>query len=636
MFVASTQRRLAVSLSFRFGSMISKAAVVFAATLSSLLLLAAEWPVPVWAAQQGSSAQQQPTTQPQSESGQPPVPPLYRRDPASTITVTARTVLLDVMAVDSKGNPIRGLKQSDFQIQEDGAAQTVNSFHEHTSADPSIAAAEIQQIKLPTNAFTNFVPFHEGSTLTVILLDAFNMPVGEQMRIRSGLIAYMKTVPPGRPIAIFQMDSTMHLIQGFTADPEVLREAVEGKRDNLRMPSPYLQRKDFVVTQSRLDVFRAGLAGISSYLAGYSGRKNLIWFTANVPGSGMGMSSQLPELEDYTQQLNSASETLALNRVSIYPVDVRGLETDPAWSVSHPGPPPMTGSTFYRTRFEDHSAMERMASETGGHAFYNTNGLRQVIERVINTGSSYYTLAYTPTNKDWNGSYRKIRVELTSTMPGIQLQYRQGYKARPPSATQTRRVLLSKQAKLPDGQMSWTRPAAAKPNVNEAFVKAMQLGAIPPTQVLFNASFAPGTQTQKLDKNAPLPVGDTMRGDLRGKPFRQYHVLYLVSPKSFLLSPASDGSHQGQLEFVTLLYNDQGEQLNSAINRLPLDLTPETYATIMTGGLELRQDIAIPTQGVYFLRLGVHDVSGNRVGAMEIPVDDIHLKVAGPGQTLTP
>ena len=40
--------------------------------------------------------------------------------------------------------------------------------------------------------------------------------------------------------------------------------------------------------------------------------------------------------------------------------------------------------------------MEQVAEDTGGHAFYNTNGLAGATTKAIEAGSHYYTLTYTP------------------------------------------------------------------------------------------------------------------------------------------------------------------------------------------------------------------------------------------------
>src|SRR5580698_9074482 len=49
-----------------------------------------------------------------------------------TIKSDVRIVLVDVVVTGAKGAPAAGLKKGDFQISEDGRAQTVSFFEEHT------------------------------------------------------------------------------------------------------------------------------------------------------------------------------------------------------------------------------------------------------------------------------------------------------------------------------------------------------------------------------------------------------------------------------------------------------------------------------------------------------------------------
>jgi hypothetical protein len=44
-------------------------------------------------------------------------------------------------------------------------------------------------------------------------------------------------------------------------------------------------------------------------------------------------------------------------------------------------------------------------------------------------------------------------------------------------------------------------------------------------------------------------------------------------------------------------------------------------------GVQYRQEISVPVKGEYFLRIGVHDLTSDKVGALEVPVDSVsHLK----------
>jgi hypothetical protein len=57
--------------------------------------------------------------------------------------------------------------------------------------------------------------------------------------------------------------------------------------------------------------------------------------------------------------------------------------------------------------------MDELAKDTGGEAIYNTNGLNDAVNRVLNDGTHYYTLTYTPTNKKMDSRLRHIEVTLT-------------------------------------------------------------------------------------------------------------------------------------------------------------------------------------------------------------------------------
>src|SRR5271156_5772898 len=72
---------------------------------------------------------------------------------APTIHATARLVVVDVVVTDGNGNPVKGLKQSDFHLIERKSPQTIQSFEEHTG-DSQAAAAAVAR-RLQPGVFTN-------------------------------------------------------------------------------------------------------------------------------------------------------------------------------------------------------------------------------------------------------------------------------------------------------------------------------------------------------------------------------------------------------------------------------------------------------------------------------------------------
>jgi VWFA-related protein len=136
-----------------------------------------------------------------------------------------------------------------------------------------------------------------------------------------------------------------------------------------------------------------------------------------------------------------------LGEVSVYPIDTRGLQVDPAYSAAS-GRAPSAGSAgaFSTRQFFEHNDLDQVAEATGGHAFYNTNGIKQAVAEVIDTGSSYYTLSYYPTNKKWDGSYRNLKLELPGGRSIATATTRRPAKARvrsPPRTPRQRAVSRS-------------------------------------------------------------------------------------------------------------------------------------------------------------------------------------------------
>src|SRR5215472_9363964 len=77
-------------------------------------------------------------TQPQSASGSQAAPTAgsqpstatvgQQAQPAASLKVTTRLVLVDVIALDHKGFPVTDLKAEDFSLREEGAEQKVRVF----------------------------------------------------------------------------------------------------------------------------------------------------------------------------------------------------------------------------------------------------------------------------------------------------------------------------------------------------------------------------------------------------------------------------------------------------------------------------------------------------------------------------
>ena len=75
------------------------------------------------------------------------------------------------------------------------------------------------------------------------------------------------------------------------------------------------------------------------------------------------------------------------------------------------------------------SSLRYVAAATGGLAFRNTNDLSLSLDRVAEDMHSHYILSYQPSNQEFDGAFRSIRVELKK--PGLTARTRSGYFAIP-------------------------------------------------------------------------------------------------------------------------------------------------------------------------------------------------------------
>jgi len=556
----------------------------------------------------------------------PPPPQLQRRGEGdlALLKASARLVVLDVVVTDGKGHAVRGLKPADFTLYEDGTQQKVSSFTEHAPVDAAVAAKELVAQKLPPDVFTNMRPAGNGSSSTVILMDALDTSLQAQMYLRQQVIEYMKTVQPGTQMAIFQLDMNMHMIQGMTADPDALRTAVNGKRDQIAMTpllgGPYAP--NYEKQRMKRDILTQSMQNLAQYLSAFPGRKNLIWFTGDIPFDFYGATPGNPFVDetDSIEQFGKMTDALRLNRVAIYPIDARGLRVDPRFSAERSGIPPPTAGFGMRDGME-HGYLDEVAEKTGGKAFYNSNGLKEAIAEVVDTGSHFYTLAYAPTNKLTDGSYRKLKVAMAQQ--GLHLEYRRGYYAvadtpRPPARMRLAKPVVAgpSGAYLPGETVDEMKSRTTVEN-------AMKMGAAPAQEILFYARVTPQPEVVKDKKDTVAPQGNYMDEKLRKKGYRNYTIHYSIDARPMHFMPSVDGSYHNRLEYVAQVFDNQGARLNGVISKAGVDVDGPTYKRLLKSGLGAEQTIAMPAKGIFFLRLGVHDVNGNLMGTVEIPTEQI-------------
>jgi hypothetical protein len=265
------------------------------------------------------------------------------------------------------------------------------------------------------------------------------------------------------------------------------------------------------------------------------------------------------------------------------------------------------------------------AGATGGKTFVNSNTISKDVSEIVAAGSHYYTVSYTPTNAHWDGGFRRLQVRFTggSTSTGLptaklHLDYRNGYYAQ--DAAPPRRI------PLPGAQVrrliSYSPLAASS---NPTLADAMHLGAITPFEILFSAHITPNPSLERVTHDERAPEGNYLTQQWLHEPYRNYAIHYSVDPDDIELLKVADGLYRDTVEFVAVLYDNYDHVVNSFINSVPLEVNAKDYEEIKRTGVGIEIPIAVPAKGDYYLRLGVHDLNSDHVGALEIPVSEIAL-----------
>jgi VWFA-related protein len=607
----------------------------------------------------------------QAQPGQAPSHAAPAAKPAAqtplTIRAQAKLVIVDVVVTDRNHNAVHDLKKQDFTLTEGNTPQTINSFEEHKALTAAEAAKFPEIPKMPPGNFTNYAPTPTNQAVNILLLDALNTPMQDQMYVRQQLLAYLKNSRPGANVAIFGLSTKLVMLQGFTSNPEILRNVVSkanskgsvllddvvgggGMPDNasdqndaLGDPLPadvVAHMQTFMdIQQSFQLMLRArytldAMNVLARYLAGIPGRKNLLWFSGSfpldiLPDTVDGASDPFAAMADAEDEYRETTNLLARAQVAVYPIDARGLMTSPTMSAASSGAkyarnPKAMGNDetkFFNSTTSEHSTMDRMAEDTGGHAFYNTNGLTEAANKAIDNGSNYYTLTYSPTNNTWKGDFRKIQVKLAEQ--GYTLEYRHGYYADDPNSS------VSAVAANP---LDAAVDAAGINHDPTLILRAMAHGVPGATQILYKARVIPTTADPE-DTAAPENKLATGKGAPK-PPFRRYSIDYAALPGDFSYTITPDGNRHMQVEFIAIVYEPDGTIVNTTSHVLRASLTPEQYKRVQQIGFPFQQEISVPVKGDYSIRLGIHDLKTNRVGATELSVASV--KNLPPLSTLAP
>ncbi|MDE1162844.1 MAG: VWA domain-containing protein [Acidobacteriaceae bacterium] len=348
----------------------------------------------------------------------------------STIHVTSRLVVLDVVVTDKKGQPIPDLTRDDFDIYEDNQPQSIRNFEQPSDHQLPDDAQTPEQAK--AQVFDPAKPSTFGqSAVDILVLDQLNTHFADSSFAHRQMAEYLAKQPealnhPTTLLMVYQ--DHFKLLQEFTRDRSKLEESLK------KAPVSYsweleMKGKADNGPITRLETSIRALQEMTQVYGRIPGRKNLIWLGAGFPSLDP-ESLTNTDYREVDDTIKHVTNEMLDARMTLYAID-------PTSSA-----PPMTEITdFQQMAFaqlsgdlgsapidpvDSAAGFDTLSSVTGGRVIRNMNNITHQIEVSVNYADQFYTMSYSPTNKSDNAlKFRKIRV--VCKRPGTVVTTRKGY-----------------------------------------------------------------------------------------------------------------------------------------------------------------------------------------------------------------
>lgn len=323
----------------------------------------------------------------------PPAPPRYKPKPTpkpaptpepeyEVIKVSSNLVVVPVSVTNTQGQPVMGLKQTDFHIEENGQVQTIVQL-----GDPEQVPVDIALLIDVSASVTARFAFEQKAAADFL----------------------KQVLKPGDRATIFAIDEKPRLIQGLTSAEiasQKLLSVTAGKGftaffDSVLAAGNYLDKNSSSGRRRLIVVISDGddTARINDTFTVQSRKGNL----------------QLSSMESQLQFIQRG-QTEVLREVQR--AEITFYSINPSGATMH--------LNVRTARSEE--GMQRIATATGGAAFIprNESELDDIFRRIASEIRSQYLVQYYSDNKSAGATFRRIAVS-TPGQPQLRVRAREGY-----------------------------------------------------------------------------------------------------------------------------------------------------------------------------------------------------------------
>jgi VWFA-related protein len=376
--------------------------------------------------------------------------PTQQPGPSGTFTMKVQTdiVLTNVVVRDKKtGEVVKGLKQSDFTILENGKPQTIASF-DYQNVDE---AAVLRENTTVTGKATiadllnrNFAATPDAlrdHRLIVMFFDLSSMqPEDIDRAVESAQDYVNKKMQPADLVALVSMATGLSMNQDFTSDKAALLKGLGkyngtegtgfangnegGTSGGTSDDASSFTSDDSEYNALNTDRELYAIRTIAKSLERVDQRKSMLYFSGGLTRQG---------IENQASMRAATNEAVKAN-MAIYSVDSRGLEALPPVGNASKGS--LRGTAAYSggamqsqldANFGSQETLGTLSADTGGKAFFDSNDFAPAFQQVQHDTEAYYIVGFHSTNTARDGSYRHLTVKLNRA--DVKVDYRPGYYA---------------------------------------------------------------------------------------------------------------------------------------------------------------------------------------------------------------
>lgn len=294
-----------------------------------------------------------------------PSPPV--EDPQGTVTVTIRRVRLPITVTDKKGQFVSGLTKEDFVILEDKIPQAIETFSDDLALTTPLYIA--------------------------VLMDTSPSTAGKLKFQQESAMNFIHTVVKLRKDRVLfgTFDDQVTMLQDFTDRIDLLDKAVYGVKKMGKQTALYDAIWQFCDEKMR----------------SVPGRRVLLLVT---DGEDTYSRANIRDAIDIAQRTETT--IFAISTKAGFIATVPGVEA---------------GQVADKKDRE----LLTLAEETGGAAFFTGDmlSLERSFTRISKELRAQYLVTYNPTNKNYDGTFRKIDVKLSDRHDDLKVRTKRGYKA---------------------------------------------------------------------------------------------------------------------------------------------------------------------------------------------------------------